>query len=298
MSPLLSIIIPVYNAALTVERTLASLECIPEEDRPEVQVIVINDGSTDDSATLLRAGMEKLPGFAWDRVDQPNQGLSSARNAGLQRGRGKWVFFLDADDELTINPILILRKHPQRSALGFTVEYRRQGRRPWAPVRPASVRPHRHLDVLTARNPFQPSSLIFQRDRVDQLFDLKISVVNDWLFWMQNPRIFDDMLPLPEVMSALIHVHDRNMSSAYVQAGRYRAQVAQLILDAPGRRLTVWERNNLLVQRAIGILQQRFAGSLADYFRFPCDPLLYLKLLVYTAAALVNVPATPYRMKK
>ncbi|HEY7055232.1 MAG TPA: glycosyltransferase family A protein [Vicinamibacterales bacterium] len=90
--PMVSIIVPAYNASATISETMASIFA---QTRRDFEVIVIDDGSTDRPAldTSLapwRAGVRLL--------DQPNRGAGAARNQGLLHARGRYVAFLDADD--------------------------------------------------------------------------------------------------------------------------------------------------------------------------------------------------------
>ncbi len=90
MSTPVSVIIPAYNCASTVAETLDS---VLEQDHRKTEVIVVNDGSTDNTLEVLR-------GYA-DRVriiDQPNAGPPAARNAGIRAATGEYIAFLDADD--------------------------------------------------------------------------------------------------------------------------------------------------------------------------------------------------------
>lgn len=84
-----SVIIPVYNAETTLKRCIDSLVL---QNRRDVQIIVINDGSTDSSAEILAAyGTITV-------ITQENKGVSVARNRGLEAACGKYVLFLDSDD--------------------------------------------------------------------------------------------------------------------------------------------------------------------------------------------------------
>lgn len=97
---ILSIIIPVYNVEKYIEKCLTS---IVEQDVENVEVILINDGSVDDSGRICEKYCEK---YHYMRVfHQNNQGLSMARNRGLAVASGKYVLFLDSDDYLN-NDIL------------------------------------------------------------------------------------------------------------------------------------------------------------------------------------------------
>ena len=89
-SGLVSIIIPTYNRAQLVDRAIRS--ALAQTYRP-VEIIVVDDGSTDDTARVLRAFGNKI-----QVIRQPNQGRSIARNHGLETATGDYVAFLDSDD--------------------------------------------------------------------------------------------------------------------------------------------------------------------------------------------------------
>ena len=93
--PEISVIIPVYNKHKYIE---SSLRSVLEQSFRDLEVIAVNDGSTDESLTVLNQMAE-----ADQRVrviDIPNGGVSHARNVGLSHARGQWIQFLDADDLL------------------------------------------------------------------------------------------------------------------------------------------------------------------------------------------------------
>ncbi len=90
-SPLVSVIIPVYNGAKTLMKTLGSLQAQTFQD---FEVVVINDGSTDETVSLLtEVDDPKIHVFSYE-----NGGLPTARNRGIERARGEFLTFLDADD--------------------------------------------------------------------------------------------------------------------------------------------------------------------------------------------------------
>ena len=90
--PLVSVIIPTYNYGRYIGRALASLA---SQDYEPLEIIVVDDGSTDDTAGVVaRSGLDVI------YVRQENRGVSAARNAGLALSTGAFIAFLDADDYL------------------------------------------------------------------------------------------------------------------------------------------------------------------------------------------------------
>jgi glycosyltransferase involved in cell wall biosynthesis len=88
--PLVSVVIPVYNAGRFVREALESV--FSQTYRP-IEVIVVNDGSTDNSEKILDEYAGRIRYFR-----QENAGPSAARNLGIEKARGEWVAFQDADD--------------------------------------------------------------------------------------------------------------------------------------------------------------------------------------------------------
>ncbi|MBQ8963445.1 MAG: glycosyltransferase [Clostridia bacterium] len=98
-----SVIVPVYNGEGTIGKTMASIQ---NQSFSSLDIIVIDDGSTDRSAQICR-GLAQKDGRV--RVfSQANAGLSAARNAGIERALGEWVTFVDSDDVIHPNMIEIL----------------------------------------------------------------------------------------------------------------------------------------------------------------------------------------------
>jgi len=91
-SPLVSVIIPTYNYGRYLGKALQSLE---EQTCRNLEVIVVDDGSTDDTKSVVA---RFAPAIVY--LYQENRGVSSARNTGLQRASGEFITFLDADDYL------------------------------------------------------------------------------------------------------------------------------------------------------------------------------------------------------
>ena len=94
-STLVSIVIPMYNNANEIARTL---ESIGTTHADEFEVICVDDGSTDDTSVVANSRLAAFPHH--QLIRQKNAGSAVARNTGMAAASGKWIMFIDADDEL------------------------------------------------------------------------------------------------------------------------------------------------------------------------------------------------------
>ncbi len=99
-SPLISIIVPCYNVEDFVSKTLQSVH---SQEYSQWECIVINDGSQDNTASICKEWVEKDNRFTY--YFQENQGLSAARNKGLEMANGEYIYFLDSDDLIAENTL-------------------------------------------------------------------------------------------------------------------------------------------------------------------------------------------------
>ncbi len=100
MKEKLSIIIPAYNAEKSIERCLDSI--LDQDYHNEIEIIVVNDGSTDSTGSILNKYQKQIPSM-FRIITKENGGLPSARNAGLDAAVGDWIWFCDADDYICKN---------------------------------------------------------------------------------------------------------------------------------------------------------------------------------------------------
>ena len=95
MKPLVSVIVPMYNAALYVNETLESI--VASTYRP-LEVVVLDDGSTDESLSIAQSFAKTHPEV--HVFTQPNEGVSAARNHAIREAKGEWILPVDADDKI------------------------------------------------------------------------------------------------------------------------------------------------------------------------------------------------------
>ena len=93
ISPLFSVIIPAYNAATVLPRSLAS---VSRQTFDDFEVVVVDDGSTDETTSVAESFGNEV---SLRCVHQDNGGAATARNAGAAAAQGRYFLFLDADDE-------------------------------------------------------------------------------------------------------------------------------------------------------------------------------------------------------
>lgn len=98
-----SIVMPVYNAEKFLAR---SIESVIHQSYPSIELLLVNDGSTDGSEAICRRYARKDPRIKI--LSQKNKGPAAARNTGVREATGEFVFFLDADDFLSENALEIL----------------------------------------------------------------------------------------------------------------------------------------------------------------------------------------------
>ena len=95
LKPKVSVVIPSYNSAPFIKRTLASVLAQTFRD---FEIIVSDDGSTDDTVNVVENFLKNNSSVPWKILKNPYKGPGAARNAGIMASSGEWIAFLDSDD--------------------------------------------------------------------------------------------------------------------------------------------------------------------------------------------------------
>ena len=115
MQPSVSVIIPVYNIEKHLEKCLDS---VIGQTLKDIEIIVVNDGSTDNSLDIITQYARKDSRIII--VDKPNEGLAYARKSGIEAAHGKYVQHLDGDDFLEPNACELLFKRAEETRCRYS----------------------------------------------------------------------------------------------------------------------------------------------------------------------------------
>lgn len=204
--PLVSVVIPCFNQAHFVAFAIAS--ALGQEYRP-LEVLVVDDGSTDDTANVAISNGAEL-------VQTPHGGVSSARNHGLAHARGEFIVFLDADDELlpkaVESSVAELQRHPRAGCVvGRAQLIDAEGRQ--LPTTHTGPQPGELYPQLLVRNFFYtPGSAMFRRSVVQELHGFRedVSPAADYALYLNLARRRQIVIEARVVVG--YRQHDDNMS--------------------------------------------------------------------------------------
>lgn len=209
----LGFVIPAYNAAATLPRTLASLA---SQTRPDWQAVIVDDGSSDTTRDIANAAAAGDARITWHEV--PHAGVSNARNSGLGKLHTEWVCFLDADDwiEPDFSRIMLgaaradldlvycgYRRISPAGAVTevFSEDFQQQG-----------------FECAARACPTAIHSIIARRSLVEELegFDPSLETCEDWDLWQRLARVGARIAAVPEFL-AVYQVTEGSLSRRYGQ---------------------------------------------------------------------------------
>lgn len=116
MTPKISVVIPAYNAQQYLRETL---DCLTVQTLRDIEVLVVDDGSADDTPEILRTYSEKHPMIR--AIRQENAGVAAARNRGIQEAAGTYLYFLDSDDLIEPDALEKLYETAQRHSAELVI---------------------------------------------------------------------------------------------------------------------------------------------------------------------------------
>ena len=220
-----SVVIPTYNRE---ERLPAAIRSVLEQTAPPSEIIVVDDGSTDGTAALVRAYPEVR------YLHQENQGVSAARNYGIRSARHDWIALLDSDDEWLPRKVerqwSALERDPQFRFCHTDEIWIRRGRRVNPMKKHAKYGGHvfHHCLPLCV---ISPSSALIHRDLFERygMFDPELPVCEDYDLWLRicarEPVLFVD-----EPLLLKYGGHEDQLSRAYWGMDRFRIRALEKLI--------------------------------------------------------------------
>jgi glycosyltransferase involved in cell wall biosynthesis len=185
------VVIPCYNQARFLGEAVESVLC---QTHADFEVIVVDDGSTDDTAEV--ASSYAAEDARVRLVRQENRGLAGARNRGLAESRGEYVVFLDSDDRLLGGALEVgvreLASHPQCAFVSGHYRPISADGDPYAVPRQAGVDGDHYLALLRDNYISMPASVMYRRWVFEEVggFDGSVDAAADWDLYLRVARRF------------------------------------------------------------------------------------------------------------
>lgn len=185
-TPLVSVVIPNFNHAQYLGAAITS---VLTQSYPSIEIIVVDDGSTDDSRAVAACFGQRIR-YIW----QENRGLSAARNTGIRAATGEYIGLLDADDLYEPNylttMIETLQENPEADGLYCGYQFVDQDNRPLSQIEARLIPTEQLYDMLLDGNFFVPESvLVHQRCYASAGgFDETLRACEDWDMWLRIIR--------------------------------------------------------------------------------------------------------------
>lgn len=224
----ISVVIPTYNREASLER---AIESVLTQTYHNFELIVIDDGSTDDTSRIIKKYKKKIRYFS-----QLHSGVSSARNLGLEKSEGTWVAFLDSDDYWLTSKLSrqmqCLAENPQWLVVQTDEKWIRNG----SFVNPMNK--HRKYSgwIFPQCLPLcivSPSAVIIHQKVFNDVgvFDESLPVCEDYDLWLRIALKYEIGL-LPEKLIVKTGGHSDQLSRKYWGMDRYRVLALEKILLA------------------------------------------------------------------
>ena len=242
----LSIIIPTFNRCELLNRALNS---VFNQTYSDYEVIVIDDGSTDNTAEMLQNNFAQFRYFF-----QSNNGVSAARNKGLEMANGRWIAFLDSDDEWLPQKlekqISLLKANPDYKICHTEEIWVRNG------IRVNQMKKHKKVGgwIFPQCLPLcamSPSSILIHHSVFDSVgnFDISLPACEDYDLWLRISAKYP-VLYMEEPQIKKYGGHDDQLSKKHWGMDRYRIQALQKIV-------TGGTLNNENKQKAVAMLLKK-----------------------------------------
>lgn len=258
------VVIPAYCCSMTIERALGSIrgqKVLPRH------IVIVDDGSPDDSAAKAEAWRHRLLPVKLTIIRQQNAGAGAARNRGLIELDTEWVAFLDADDEWTPNKLHIcmdtLKRHNLDMISTNMIVVEEGGNKvefdcaKWFLEYRADL-----FSGLFLRGWIATSTVVIRRSKIMEAggFDPSLRSAQDYELWLAI--LADRNCRLEVIPDSLTIYHRTDGSITTLVERRRRASMAVLRRHAGSLRCSYWNIRRLILLRTLIIHYEAFTGHL------------------------------------
>lgn len=234
-NPLVSVLVPCYNRERYIEEALLS---ILEQDYPNFELIVVDDGSQDASVAKVEALRQR---FDFQFYRQANQGVSAALNTALSHARGEFVATPDSDDVMLPGRLSLqvayLQAHPEVGCVGGRVVYVDEQGRPLKAEEDKPLRRYGFAELLASAHAIGAPVAMYRREALERAggYDPAIRI-QDFQMTLKVAHLGYQVDVLPERVT-LYRRHSGNLSkTAYKRQLDYDLMAIAPYRDHPGYR--------------------------------------------------------------
>ena len=262
-----SVIIPVYNSEKTIKRCI---ESITLQNRADVEIIIINDGSTDETDSICKALQTEHENIIY--ITKENGGVSSARNSGLSVATGEFVMFVDSDDYVDNNCFDTIDRYIKSNAdfyqFGFLIVAN-------SLVKESCEFSECYVDTPSAKEAFisdgvitrsinSPCAKIYKRKIIEEnhlSFCEEISTGEDLAF------VFSFLLSANKIERLTDQIYFVDTENEESLSRKYRENLSEQLIGSYENMLTALQQSKMeseLINRALSWLFYRNAYSVAN----------------------------------
>ncbi|MBF0511928.1 MAG: glycosyltransferase [Candidatus Omnitrophica bacterium] len=278
--PKVSVIIPTYNRGQYIQQ---ALESVLAQTFHDYEIIVIDDGSTDNTQEILRRFKGKIRSMRQD-----NQGISKTRNQAISRSNGQYIAFLDSDDywvsEKLEEQVRILDRHPHVGLVYARMPIiNEQGER--IGMKPSGVCGRNFKELLEVWGDLPTSTIMTRKECFERagLFDTSLCTMEDIDMWIRIARYYD-LYEIENKVLAYYRRHEEqitnNRARVYEGLVKIYTKICNTCLQAPRdlMKRRIVENQYLLAKENYIAKEYKYAflNSWAAIKRHPLLGLLFI----------------------
>lgn len=212
--PLVSVVIPSFKKGSYLRECVTSFV---EQDYPNLEILVVNDGSPDNTSELTKRLIAEFPNRKIELLEKPNGGVSDARNYGLSRTRGRIVMTMDGDDK--VKPTYISTGVDTLRKSGGNLFFSNQEN---FGIEPGEWTPQQWDSYFIRYDNSVPTPAIYDRKLFEQTGGFKrcLGYAEDWEYWVSVSRFLPIVVRSDEHLTCY-RTNDTGIAATYID-GRWQ----------------------------------------------------------------------------